>query len=152
MATTSQQAHNCQPGGPAACGHMLTGAQGRGARAGGHSSLPHPGGGRPCPCPGTPGRSAVWAPLLWHRCASSATQSRLTLRPCGLYSPWDSPGQSPGVGSLSLLQGIFPTQGLNPGLLHCRWILYRLTHQGSPRPSLTKPASSMSIRSQQSVH
>ena len=37
------------------------------------------------------------------------------------------------VGSLSLLQGIFPTQGSNPGLLHCRWILYQLSHKGSPR-------------------
>ena len=55
-----------------------------------------------------------------------------SLRPCGLYSPWTSPGQNTGVGSLSLLQGIFPTQGLNPGLLHCRWILYQLSHQGSP--------------------
>ena len=36
-------------------------------------------------------------------------------------------------GSLSLLQGIFPTQGSNPGLLHCRWILYHLSHKGSPR-------------------
>ena len=38
-----------------------------------------------------------------------------------------------GAGSLSLLQGIFPTQGLNPGLPHCRQILYQLSHQGSPR-------------------
>ena len=38
------------------------------------------------------------------------------------YSPWNSPGQNTGVGSLSLLQGIFPTQRLNPGLLHWRWI------------------------------
>ena len=37
--------------------------------------------------------------------------------------PWDSPDQNPGVGSLSLLQGIFPTQGLNPCLPHCRQIL-----------------------------
>ena len=37
------------------------------------------------------------------------------------------------MSSLSLLQGIFPTQGLNPGLLHCRRILYQLSHQGSPR-------------------
>ena len=44
----------------------------------------------------------------------------------------DSPGKSIGVRSHSLLQGIFPTQGLNPGLLHCRQILYHLTHQGSP--------------------
>ena len=36
-----------------------------------------------------------------------------------------------GVGCHSLLQGIFPTQGLNPSLLHCRWILYHLSHQGS---------------------
>ena len=43
-----------------------------------------------------------------------------SLWPHGLYSPWNSPGQKSGVGSLSLLQGIFPTQGSNPGLLHCR--------------------------------
>ena len=42
-------------------------------------------------------------------------------------------GQNAGVGSLSLLQGIFPTQGLNPGLLHCKHILYQLSHKGSPR-------------------
>ena len=40
--------------------------------------------------------------------------------------PWDFPGKNTGVGSLSLLQGIFPTQGLNPGLPYCRQILYRL--------------------------
>ena len=51
----------------------------------------------------------------------------------GLYSPWNSPGQNAGVGSLSLLQGIFPTQGSNPGLPHCRWFLYQLSHKGSPR-------------------
>ena len=51
----------------------------------------------------------------------------------GLYSPWNSPGQNTGVGRLSLLQGIFPTQGSNPGLLHFRWILYQLSHKGSPR-------------------
>ena len=39
-------------------------------------------------------------------------------------SPWNSPGQNTGVGSLSLLQGIFPTQGSNPGLPHCRQIHY----------------------------
>ena len=41
-----------------------------------------------------------------------------------LYSPWNSPGQNTGVDSLSLLQGIFPTQGSNPGLPHCSQILY----------------------------
>ena len=55
------------------------------------------------------------------------------LWPHGLYSLWNSPGQNTGVGSLSLLQGIFPTQGLNPGLPHCRRILYQLSHKGSPR-------------------
>ena len=43
-----------------------------------------------------------------------------------------SPGQNTGVGGLCLLQGIFPTQGLNPGLPHCRHILYQLSHKGSP--------------------
>ena len=56
-----------------------------------------------------------------------------SLRPHGLYSPWNSPGQNTGVGSLSLLQMIFPTQGSNLGLPHCRWILYQLSHKGSPR-------------------
>ena len=51
----------------------------------------------------------------------------------GLYSPWNSPGQNTGVGSLSLLQGIFPTQGSNPGLWHCRRILFQLSHRESPR-------------------
>ena len=50
-----------------------------------------------------------------------------------LYSPWNSLGQNTGVGSLSLLQGIFPTQRLNPGLLNCRWILYKMSHKGSPK-------------------
>ena len=56
-----------------------------------------------------------------------------SLWPHGLHSPWNSPGQNTGVGSLSLLQGIFPTQGSNPGLLHCRWILYQLNHKLNPR-------------------
>ena len=45
----------------------------------------------------------------------------------------DSPGKNTGVGCHALLRGIFPTQGLNPGLPHCRWILYHLSHQGSPK-------------------
>ena len=56
-----------------------------------------------------------------------------SLQPHGLYSPWNSPGQNTGVGSHSLLQGIFPTQGSNPGLPYCRQILYPLNHKGSPR-------------------
>ena len=58
---------------------------------------------------------------------STSAQSCPTLQPHGLHSPWNSPGQNTGVGNLSLLQGIFPTQGSNPGLLHCRRILYQLS-------------------------
>ena len=56
------------------------------------------------------------------------------LRPHGLHSPWNSPGQNIGVGSCSLLQWVFPTQELNPGLPRCRWILYHLSHKRSPFP------------------
>ena len=68
--------------------------------------------------------------------------------PHGVYSPWNSPGQNTGLGSFSLLQGIFPTQGLNPGLLHCRWLLYQLSHQGNPRilEWVAYPFSSRSFR------
>ena len=48
------------------------------------------------------------------------------------YSPWNSVGQNTGMGSLSLLQGIFPTKGSNPGLPHCVWILFQLSQKGSP--------------------
>ena len=57
---------------------------------------------------------------LWHH----------GLWPTGLICPWTSSGQNIGVGSCSFLQGIFPTQGLNLGLLHCRLILYQLSYQG----------------------
>ena len=61
----------------------------------------------------------LWDPVgLWHT---------------RLLCPWDSLGKNTGVGSLSLLQGIFPTQGSSPGLPHCRQILYHLSHQGNPR-------------------
>ena len=56
-----------------------------------------------------------------------------SLQPYGLCSPWNSPAYNTGVGSLFLLHGIFPTQGSNPGLLHCGQILYQLCHKGSPR-------------------
>ena len=70
------------------------------------------------------------------------------MQPHGLYSPWNSPGQNTRVGRLSLLQGIFPTQGLNLSLLHCRWILHQLSHQGSPRilEWVAYPSSSGSSR------
>ena len=53
------------------------------------------------------------------------------LQPTRLLCPWNNPGQNTGVGCHSLLQGIFPTQGSNPGLPHCRQTLYSLNHQGS---------------------
>ena len=53
------------------------------------------------------------------------------LQPHGLYSPWNSLGQNTEVGSLILLQGIFSIQGSNPGLPHCRQIVYHLSHQES---------------------
>ena len=53
------------------------------------------------------------------------------LYPTRLLCPWDFPGKNTGMGSYSLLQGIFLTQGSNPSLLHCRQILYHLGHQGS---------------------
>ena len=57
---------------------------------------------------------------------------KVTLQPARLLCPWNSPGQNTVVDSCSLLQGIFPTQGLKPGLPHCRQILYHLSYQGSP--------------------
>ena len=71
--------------------------------------------------------------LIKSRFSESHSVLSDSLRPHGLYSPWNSSGQNAGVGSLSLLQGIFPTQGSNPGLPHCRWILYQLSHKGSPK-------------------
>ena len=64
--------------------------------------------------------------VKWSKSHSVVSNS---LWPHGLYSPRNSPDQNTGEGSLSLLQGIFPTQGLNPGLLHCRQILYQLSHR-----------------------
>ena len=67
-----------------------------------------------------------------------ATQSCLTFckpmdcSPPGSSVHGDSPCKKTGVGCHALLQGVFPTQGLNPGLLHCRQILYHLSHEGSP--------------------
>ena len=57
---------------------------------------------------------------------------RHELLPARLLCPWNYPGKNTGVGCHSLLQGIFSTQGSNPGLLHCRQILYCLRYQGSP--------------------
>ena len=72
----------------------------------------------------------VFCPQKWKW--KSLSHIRLFVTSCTI-NPWNSPGQNTGVGSLSLLQGIFPTQRLNPGLLHCRPILYQLSHRESPR-------------------
>ena len=63
--------------------------------------------------------------VKWSESRSVVSDS---LWPHGLYSPWNSPGQNTGVGSLSILQGIFPSRGLNPHLAHWRLILYKLSH------------------------
>jgi len=62
--------------------------------------------------------------------------------PAGYSVHGDSPGKNTGVVCLALLQGIFPTQRLNPGLQHCRQILHSLSHQGSPRILEWKPIPS----------
>ena len=73
----------------------------------------------------------------WH-VLCLVTESCLTLcnpmdcSPPGSIVHGDSPGTNTGVGCRALLQGIFLAQGLNPGLPHCWWILYQLSHKGSP--------------------
>ena len=82
---------------------------------------------------GTSKRNANQTILRYHLAHVRMRESRLvvsnSLRPHGLYSLWNSPGQNAGVGNLSLLQEIFPTQGLNPRLPHCRQILYQVSHK-----------------------
>ena len=56
----------------------------------------------------------------------------LQLLPTRLLCPWDSPGKNTGVGCHALLQRIFPTQGSNPGLLHCRQILSHMSCREVP--------------------
>ena len=73
----------------------------------------------------------------WRILSTKKNESEMSdsLQPHGLSrlpSPWDFPGKSTGVGCHCLLQGIFPTQGWNPGLLYYRQSLYCLSHQGSP--------------------
>ena len=57
----------------------------------------------------------------------------------GLLHPWESPGKNPGVGCHALLQGVFPSQGSNLGLLHCRQILYHLSHYSAIRKNERMP-------------
>ena len=75
-------------------------------------------------------RTPVFLPeSVSHSVVSDSMQSH-GLQSTRLFCPWNSPGKNTGVGCHFLLQGIFPTQGLNLGLPHCRQILYRLSHQG----------------------
>ena len=90
----------------------------------------------------------LWWPKIMHNCINyyQSNQHNINcivkwkwkslscVRLCNpMDCPWNSLGQNTGVGSLSLLQGIFPTQGSNPGLLHCRRTFYQLSHKGSLR-------------------
>ena len=82
------------------------------------------------------GEGSIWrCTPTWRWACESESRSVVadSLRPQWLYSAWDSPGQNTGVGSLSFSKRTFATQGWNPGLPHCRQILYQLTHKGSPR-------------------
>ena len=85
------------------------------------------------------GHQYYLAPTLMTSVLCLVTQLCPTLCNSMGYSPWgssvhgDSLGKNTGVGCRALLQGIFPIQGSNPGLLHRRWILYHLSPQGSPR-------------------
>ena len=74
-------------------------------------------------------------PYTFQKCESHLVVSDI-LRPHELYSPWNYPGQNTWnqVGGCSLLQGIFPTQGLKPGLPHCRQILYQLATREACNP------------------
>ena len=87
-----------------------------------------------------PGKPSVVSSRQKSESESSSVVSD-SLWPRGLYSPWNPPGQNTGVGSISLLQGIFLTQGSNPGLPHCRQIPYQLSPQWSPagRKALQMP-------------
>ena len=79
----------------------------------------------------TPVFFIIWVPVSFQSESESCSVVSNSLQLHG--SPWNSLGQNTGVGSLFLLQGIFPTQGSNPGLPHCRQILYQLSHKRSPR-------------------
>ena len=91
------------------------------------------------------GRICFWSVLLVIHFILAMAQRQFQLWKWKLFSrigpfvaprtiqSWNSPGQNIGVGSLSFLQGIFPTQGLNPGLQHCGWILHQLSHKESPK-------------------
>ena len=78
-------------------------------------------------------RNNILSNHIWLIPLESSSVVSNSLGPHGLYSQWNSPGQNTGVGRLSLLQRIFPTQESKPGLLQCRQILYQLSQKGSSR-------------------
>ena len=84
--------------------------------------------GLPFPSPMHESEKWKWS----HSVVSDSSQPH-GLQPTGLLHPWDFPGKSTGVGCHFLLQGIFLTQGSNPGLLHCRQTLYRWATRQAPR-------------------
>ena len=77
-------------------------------------------------------RSAFFRRRQWHPTPILLPGKSHGRRSLVGYSPWNTPGQNTGVGSLSLLQAIFPTQRSKPCLTHCRRILYQLSYQESP--------------------
>ena len=86
----------------------------------------------------------LWDKHPWREVKVLVAQLCLTLWahdlwPTRLFCPWNSPGKSAGVGSHSLLQGIFLTQGSNPGLSHCRQILYHLSHHAHLKINPARP-------------
>ena len=87
-----------------------------------------------------------WGMYTFYESESHSTVSDC-FQPHGLYSPWNSPGQNTGMESHSFLQGIFPTQGLNPGLPHCKEILYQLSHQGNSKYILSPPCGMWDLSS-----
>ena len=82
------------------------------------------------PLPSPMHESEKWK---WSHSVVSDSSRPHGLQPTRLLHPWDFPGKNTGVGCHFLLQEIFPTQGLNLGLLHCRQTFYHLSHQGSPK-------------------
>ena len=83
-----------------------------------------------CPC-GCRSVVLLWLGVLENESVSQSCPALCDPTDCSLC-PQNSPGKNTGGGSHSFLQGIFPTQGLNPGLPYCRQILHSLSHQGSP--------------------
>ena len=80
----------------------------------------------------------VWRTLSFYYKSVSCSVASDSLQPHGLQPtrllcPWNSPGKNTAVGCHFLLQSIFPTQRLNPGLLHCRWMVYCLNYYRSFR-------------------